>query len=104
VALEVVQSILAKDRKMISILIVALLLICLTFSLWLNFRLSHLLIFYAKVPTRPSPPFIGKGLEYQNVPIVPIVLKWMTGHYKDDPILSNLAGIGKRIERAKNAQ
>jgi hypothetical protein len=84
-------------------LIIVLLLFCLTFSLWLNFRLSYLLIFYAKVPTRPSPPFIGRGLEYQNVPIVPIVLKWMTHHYRSELSTDRLARIGEAIERNKNA-
>ena len=90
---------------MISILVFALLLICLTFSLWLNFRLSSLVIFYANVPMRPGPPFpCHKGLEYEYVPIVPIVLKWMIRHYKVDSKMPNIAWIGEAAERAQTAK
>lgn len=46
------------------------------------------------VPIRPGPPFpCYKGLEYEYVPIVPIVLKWMIRYYKFDPKMPNLAWI-----------
>jgi hypothetical protein len=97
-----IQPLPVKDSKMISVLIIASLLICLAFSLWLNFRLSYLVIFYAYVPIRPAPPPCHKGLEYTitQFPIVPIVLKLMIRHHKGDPKLPNISWTA--VEQAKN--
>ena len=77
---------------MISILVTTLLLICLAFSLWLNFKLSSLVIFYANVPMRPSSPFpCHKGLEYTitQFPIVPLILKWTFRYHEANPKMSS---------------
>ena len=67
-------------------LTIILLLSCLAFSLWLNFRLAKLVIFYAHVPKRPDPPHLGhKGFEYIWVPVVPLLLVPMSRHYIKSP-------------------
>ena len=91
---------------MISILVVALLFICLTFSLWLNFRLASLVIFYANVPMPPSSPFpCHKGREYTitQFPIVPLVLKWTFRYHEVNPKLSN-PWMREAVKRAKTAK
>jgi hypothetical protein len=84
------------------LIIFILLFLCLAFSLWLNFRLSFLVIFYANVPTRPVPGVLAhRGLEYQNIPIVPLVLKWMVHHYRVELSTAKLALVGENIKRAQ---
>jgi hypothetical protein len=83
-------------------LIIALLLSCLAFSLWLNFRLAKLVLFYGHAPSRPHAfEFAGRGVGYMLFPVVPILLGLMSRHYVKSPgnptpaELRNLMCVGK---------
>jgi hypothetical protein len=67
-------------------LTIALLLLgCLAFSLWLNFRLAKLVIFYGNVPRR-SGYFCSKGVEFMWFPVVPLLLVPMARHHIKSPL------------------
>jgi hypothetical protein len=67
-------------------LMIALLLICLAFSLWLNLRLMKVAVLYKwkwnrEPPDTVHPPsfFCWMGVTHTHTPIVPILLSWMDG-------------------------